>query len=471
MWLFRTFCLIVIGNKAVNCSWNNKLLMKKLFEDDKYNNQVRPVLDTSTVINMTMLLYVAQVLDMDERRQTLKTNLWMTLNWRDEYLQWDPEDFGNLKMIKIPSNLVWMPDIVLYDNADTAYLPFLRDKIIVLYHNGTCNWASPIIVKSHCRLNVMNFPFDEQSCKMKFGPWQHDGTEIVMLGQGDDSVFNSDGEWDMIGMNASSNIQSYPDAPGIPYTDVVYTLFFRRRSMYYVFNLVLPCILISSTTVLCFLLPVDSGEKISLTITVLLSLTVFLLLIAESMPPSSEVPIIGKYYAATMLLVSISMAMTIIVLNLHYRGPMYSRVPKWAKIFFLKYLAKVVCIRIPKVTSASRDSFLRNSDISDESGSLMEMVLLDGQLEGSPINGLRKLKKNISKLSPCCSEHVALLRMLLQEVKKVTRRFEQEDTDEHMRNEWKQIAMVMDRVFMIIYLCCTFMTMWLIMNKIPQSSS
>ena len=63
--------------------------------------------------------------------------------------------------------------------------------------------------------------------------------------------------------------------------------------MYYVFNLLVPCILIASITLLGFLLPVDSGEKVSLGITVLLSLTVFLLLIAQSMPPSSVVPIIG----------------------------------------------------------------------------------------------------------------------------------------------------------------------------------
>lgn len=45
---------------------------------------------------------------------------------------------------------------------------------------------------------------------------------------------------------------------------------------------------------LSFFLPPESGEKISLGITVLLSLTVFLLLVAETMPPTSAVPVVGK---------------------------------------------------------------------------------------------------------------------------------------------------------------------------------
>ena len=56
-----------------------------------------------------------------------------------------------------------------------------------------------------------------------------------------------------------------------------------------------PCILTSSVAALTFILPVESGEKVSLEITVLLSLAVFMLVVSESMPPSSDnFPIIGK---------------------------------------------------------------------------------------------------------------------------------------------------------------------------------
>ena len=44
-----------------------------------------------------------------------------------------------------------------------------------------------------------------------------------------------------------------------------------------------------------FILPVESGEKVSLEVTILLSLAVFMLIVTESMPPSSDnFPLMGK---------------------------------------------------------------------------------------------------------------------------------------------------------------------------------
>jgi len=61
-------------------------------------------------------------------------------------------------------------------------------------------------------------------------------------------------------------------------------------------NIILPCISLNVLSLLAFCLPPDAGEKVTLGITVLLSYSVFMLLIAENMPPTSEfVPLIGKF--------------------------------------------------------------------------------------------------------------------------------------------------------------------------------
>jgi len=77
--------------------------------------------------------------------------------------------------------------------------------------------------------------------------------------------------------------------------DITYSIVLRRRPLFYVFNLILPCVLISGLALLSFYMPSDSGEKVTLGITTLLSMTVFLMVIGESMPPTSEkLPLIGK---------------------------------------------------------------------------------------------------------------------------------------------------------------------------------
>ena len=113
-----------------------------------------------------------------------------------------------------------------------------------------------------------------------------------------EKYLRSSSEWEITSFHASANTepyQIYMDDEPIMYSYVEYSVFLRRIPTYFVFNLIMPCTLISATTFLSFFLPPESGEKVSLGITVLLSLTVFLLLVAELLPPSGAVPIIGKF--------------------------------------------------------------------------------------------------------------------------------------------------------------------------------
>jgi len=65
------------------------------------------------------------------------------------------------------------------------------------------------------------------------------------------------------GVPANRNVKSYDCCPE-QYVDVTTTVHIRRRTLYYGFNLIIPCVLISSMALLAFTLPPDSGEKISL---------------------------------------------------------------------------------------------------------------------------------------------------------------------------------------------------------------
>ena len=81
-----------------------------------------------------------------------------------------------------------------------------------------------------------------------------------------------------------------------PYVFVKNYVLIQRRPLFYVFNMVVPCLLITLVALLGFYMPSDSGEKISMGITTLLSMTVFLMIVADKMPPTSDdLPLIGLY--------------------------------------------------------------------------------------------------------------------------------------------------------------------------------
>ncbi|KAI4832950.1 hypothetical protein KUCAC02_015884 [Chaenocephalus aceratus] len=314
-------------------------LLTDLMED--YSNALRPVEDTDAALNVSLQITLSQIKDMDERNQVLTTYLWIRLVWHDAYLKWDKEDYDDLEMINIPSDLVWKPDIVLYNKADEE--SSASSTNVKLRYNGEIIWDSPAITKSTCVVDVSYFPFDWQQCKLTFGSWTYNGNQVdISLGMdsGDLSDFVENVEWECHGMPAVRNVMMYGCCSD-PYTDITYTLLLKRRSSFYIFNLLLPCFLISFLAPLGFYLPADSGEKVSLGVTVLLALTVFQLLVAESMPPAESMPYIGKYYIATMTMITASTSLTIFIMNIHFCGAEAKPVPHWAKVLIIDYMSKI----------------------------------------------------------------------------------------------------------------------------------
>nr|XP_047909193.1 neuronal acetylcholine receptor subunit alpha-10 isoform X2 [Anser cygnoides] len=282
---------------APGCGGAQGRLAHKLLHDlfANYSSALRPAEDTDRALNVTLQVTLSQIIDMDERNQVLTSYLWVRQAWLDAHLTWDKDAYGGIDSIRIPSSYVWRPDIVLYNNADDRFSGSMETNV-VLRSDGHIMWDSPAITKSSCKVDVSYFPFDGQQCRLTFGSWTYNGNQIDLrnrLDAGDLTDFVENVEWEVLGMPATRNVVTY-GCCSEPYPDVTYTLLLKRRASFYIFNLLLPCVMISFLAPLGFYLPADSGEKVSLGVTVLLALTVFQLLVAESMPPSESVPLIGE---------------------------------------------------------------------------------------------------------------------------------------------------------------------------------
>ena len=157
--------------------------------------------------------------------------------------------------------------------------------------------------------------------------------------------------WDIMSVPARRNEVHYPCCPEF-YPDVTFKITIRRKTLFYTVNLIIPCVAISFLTVMVFYLPSDSGEKITLCISILIALTVFFLLLADLIPPTSLViPLIGKYLLFTMILVTLSIIITVLVLNIHNRTPATHTMAPWITWVFLYILPRLLLMRRPVVIS------------------------------------------------------------------------------------------------------------------------
>ena len=71
----------------------------------------------------------------------------------------------------------------------------------------------------------------------------------------------------------------------------------------------------ASLTVLGFYYPPEAGEKVSLEITILMALTFFMQVVSDMQPPSSDIPIISKYFTFIMVMVACSVVSQNIYIN------------------------------------------------------------------------------------------------------------------------------------------------------------
>jgi len=257
---------------------------------------------------------------------------------------------------------------VLYNNADGNFEVTLSTKA-TLYNSGRVEWKPPAIYHSSCEMDVEYFPFDEQTCVMKFGSWTYDGYQVDLRHQEEEctsykehectetnpifnigvdlSEFYMSVEWDILAVPAIRNVKFYTCCDE-PYLDITFNITMRRKTLFYTVNLIIPCMGISFLTVLVFYLPSDSGEKVSLSISILLSLTVFFLLLAEIIPPTSlVVPLLGKFVLFTMILDTFSICVTVVVLNVHFRSPQTHTMAPWVRRVFIHILPRLLVMRRP----------------------------------------------------------------------------------------------------------------------------
>ncbi|RUS74599.1 hypothetical protein EGW08_017641 [Elysia chlorotica] len=493
-----------------------------------YDMRIRPSINYTDALNVTFGLALAQIIDVDEKNQVLTTNCWLNQIWTDYNLRWDPAKYGGIKKLRLPHDEIWKPDIFLHNNADvSAYTTSLSSNMIVT-QDGNVTWFSMFIFRSSCSINVRYFPFDAQNCTMHFASWSYDGYQLNLIrntDRGDLSNYIPNSEWELIDLTVERTVKTFSCCDE-PYLDLHFHLVIKRRPLFYIFNMILPCILITLVALLGFYIPSDSGEKVTMGITTLLSMTVFMMLVTENMPPTSDVlPLIGIYYGMTIFIVSFATAMTVFTLNIHHKGSRGKAVPMIIKRICFDGLAKLFCMRVDTWDDKCADftpdcngapggssSYIRFKVSNQRETDLSSMELkqpqdlpyvnrvevpplleCDHQVNGSlprPL-GLPGFRRSFGGFttpsmtaasngaaghSPSSSTASAfeayfsrVLQRVYQTIEQNDIRLAEKDKREGIKLEWEQVAQITDRLLLTCFVCVTLTITGVVLLVSPAS--
>lgn len=447
-----------------------------------YSKQARPVILPSISVNATFGIELVQLIKVDDRNQFVTTKMWVRQKWTNMLLKWDPKKFDNLTTVQVEGHLVWSPDIVLYNNADDSFTGgTIKYKTrISLHSDGTHVWLAPATFTSTCDIDIRYFPFDKQECKMKFGSWTFDKAGISLskdIRPLITSQYVNSSEWDIVGTKNIINSVKYKCCKE-PFMDVTFTLILLRKPLYYVFNVITPCLVLVTTILFGFFLPPESGERISLTITILLAVAVFLQLVSDALPRNSDnIPVLAIFYMVVMAESAFSLVTTCVVLIIHYRSDEKGTtpMPEWVKDLFLRKLAKYLGIR---VTCNLEDGhfqdevFHYDNKLTNINGSLNKSSNMEnGDHKNQDNNGFYSNEfERRQSVELMMTERMKMrngdgdeteentLDGILNEVKMITSTIRHKQQREDTQEQWRILAKVLDRIFFWLFLLTVFLS-------------
>ncbi|XP_045216741.2 neuronal acetylcholine receptor subunit alpha-5-like isoform X2 [Mercenaria mercenaria] len=317
-----------------------------------YNSISRPVRHAWMHVELQFAIALNQILELDAKHEVLSTYVWIYETWYDENLKWKPEDFQGIDKIMFSAHNIWLPDIYIFNIAGKSLDGFVNANgtNVLVRSDGNVTWPVPLHIKSACPVDATFFPYDKQTCDIRFGSWIYDISQIDILLQSrkpDLSNYVLNNEFDIDSASLTRRVIN-SSLHGCKHPMVHLNIRLKRKTNYYDYIVIAPTLNLCVLTLATFLLPCECGWKIAIGLTVFLTLYVLQLLIAENVPDTSSTPLISVFLLLVMSLNCISLITATIVMNikrLSYLEPP-PEVPKRLLNLCENYLSKLICARL-----------------------------------------------------------------------------------------------------------------------------
>ncbi|XP_046582681.1 neuronal acetylcholine receptor subunit beta-4-like [Haliotis rubra] len=286
-------------------------LRESLVDETKYNFKVRPA--NETVINITLDLTTLNKLDIGS--QTLTSTFLLYMSWIDERLTWPSTTNINYLIYSIKE--IWTPNLVITNYVnDFGLIGIYEDGPVPLRvsYEGRVVWTLRVATTTTCQADITYYPYDTQTCQVQIMEWAHPFNEVDLVPEGiESSSFQSDGEWELL--NASLESAGDIGAHNSTYKKIKYTFHFQRQFQWYIPLMMIPLGVLSLLMPGVFLVPVETGEKMSYALTVMLSFTVISSFLFETLPTVSvNYSLLGVYISATMTCGALMIVFSLVVL-------------------------------------------------------------------------------------------------------------------------------------------------------------
>ncbi|KAF6092995.1 cholinergic receptor nicotinic beta 1 subunit [Phyllostomus discolor] len=361
----------------------------------------------------------------------MSTKVYLDLEWTDYRLSWDPAEYEGIDLLRVKDQSVWLPDVVLLNNNDGNFEVALGINVVVA-SDGSVRWQPPGIYRSSCSIQVTYFPFDWQNCTMVFSSYSYDSSEVSLhTGLGPDGqeqqevhihegTFIENGQWEIIHKPSRLIQPSVDPRKGEEgqREEVTFYLIIRRKPLFYLVNVIAPCVLITVLAIFVFYLPPDA------------------------------------------------VILSVVVLNLHHRSPHTHQMPLWVRQIFIHKLSLYLGLKRPK---PERDQMPEPPSVAlrDSPGSGWGRGTDEYFIRKPPSDFLfpkpKRFQPEMSALDlrrfiDGPNRVVSLppeLREVVSSISYIAGHLQEQEDHDALKEDWQFVAMVVDRLFLWTFIIFT----------------
>ena len=280
-----------------------------------YSTDTLQVFDQSDILYINVTFLMRSIIEFNEPKGELTTSIVLIFTWIDTSLKWDAEKYGHNYVIRAKNSDIWIPNVVLSNPGDTMEPIFDPNHRATILHSGTVFiMGGDDNINTICDADITYFPFDIQKCDIYFSSWEY-GSQVQWRFASptlDLSIYIENGVWQLL----KTEVTTVPAK-----VLIIGTLYFKRRSLFYILNFLAPMVILVLLNTMVFLLPAESGERVGFSVTILLSIAVYLTIIAEKLPETSNPTSVLSYILMSYMLQSSLMCIeTIATLRIFHRN-------------------------------------------------------------------------------------------------------------------------------------------------------
>ena len=301
--------------------------VKTLYADlmNGYNKDIRPVTEQTDTLNVNVSLIVYSLQEFNEVEEKFSVVGVFYVQWKDEILVWDTTNYSHISHLFVRYDAVWIPEIILV-NPSQKIASFGEDWQLIRYtSNGNAYWYPGDLIKATCSVDVYYYPFDIHDCEILVYTWGYSAAEVSLHATRntiDTSAMTEHGSWTLISTSADVVISSGS-------TMARFRLRLERKPAYVLINVIFPILFLCLLNSMVFVLPAESGERISYSVTVLLAVAVYMTIVSDNLPKLSKpVPVVSYLLLSNLIVSAIITVVSILNLRLFHNAD-DSLVPAW----------------------------------------------------------------------------------------------------------------------------------------------